>query len=63
MGGLVGGPKIKKLPPPDPKIAQEKKKQREQKVSISSERFIERQIGLGPILLQAPTLNTRGRRR
>lgn len=62
MGGLFGGPKIKKVPPPDPKIAQEKKKLRDKKVASSSENFIERQIGLGPILLQAPTLNTRGRR-
>ncbi len=62
MTNLFKGPTVTPLPPPDPEEAAKKARERQAKVRKSSEAFIQRQRGLGPILLQAPTLSTGQRR-
>lgn len=62
MSNLLKGPTISPLPPPDEEEAKRKKARRQAKVDKAAEGFIQRQRGLGPILLQAPTLSTGARR-
>ncbi len=63
MSNLFRGPTITPAPAPDPEEAAKKARERQKKIAKASEGFVQRQRGLGPILLQAPTLSTGSRRR
>jgi hypothetical protein len=62
MSNLFKGPTISPAAAPDPEEAAKKARERAAKVAKSTEGFVQRNRGLGPILLQAPTLSTGSRR-
>lgn len=62
MGGLLKGPEIRALAGPDPEDAAKKARERKKKVAKAVEGEVTRSRGLGPIMLQAPTLSTGSRR-
>ena len=58
MEGLFGGgDDVEYIPPPSKEEEDKKIAARERNVRESRERFLARQATLGPIQLQAPTLN------